>query len=74
MKKTISLIRACMTSDMNIFKIKQKKDNKKNSFLLPIFLTFCFMFAIWSNINMIFEKLAPSNTNGNISYFIFYNY
>ena len=59
MKKTISLIRACMTSDMNIFKIKQKKDNKKNSFLLPIFLTFCFMFAIWSNINMIFEKLAP---------------
>ena len=59
MKKLYSLIRATMTSDMNIFKIKQKKDNKKNQFMLPLFLTLCFMFAIWSNANMIFEKLAP---------------
>ena len=59
MKKIVSLLKACMTSDMNIFKIRQKKENKKNSFLLPLFLTLCFMFAIWSNINMIFEKLSP---------------
>ena len=58
MKKIYSLIKACMTSDMNIFKIKQKKDNNKKS-LLPLALTFIFMFAIWSNANMIFEKLAP---------------
>ena len=57
MKKLISLIKACMTSDMNLFTIKQKKE-KKNP-ILPIFLTFCFMFAIWSNANMIFEDLAP---------------
>lgn len=57
MKKIYSLLKACMTSDMNIFKIKQKKDNKKN--LLPIALSFLFMFAIWSNANMIFEELAP---------------
>ena len=59
MKKILSLLKACMTSDMNIFKIKQKKDNNKNSFMLPLFLSFAFMFAIWSNANMIFEKLAP---------------
>ena len=57
MKKIYSLLKAAMTSDMNIFKIKQKKDNKKN--LLPVLLSFLFMFAIWSNANMIFEELAP---------------
>ena len=59
MKKIISLLRACMTSDMNIFKIRQKKDNKNNNIILPLLLSFAFMFAIWSNANMIFEKLAP---------------
>ena len=61
MNKILSLLKACMTSDMNIFKIRQKKDNNKNSFMLPLFLSFVFMFAIWSNANMIFEKLAPMN-------------
>ena len=60
MKKIYSLLKACMTSDMNIFKVKQKKENNKKS-LLPIFLSLCFMFAIWSNANMIFEKVAPMN-------------
>ena len=59
MKKILSLLRACMTSDMNIFKIRQKKDNNKNNIILPLLLSFAFMFAIWSNANMIFEKLAP---------------
>ena len=59
MKKICSLVRASMTSDMNIFKIKQKKDNKKNSFMLPFVLSIFFMFAIWSYANMFFEKLAP---------------
>ena len=57
MKRVYSLLKACMTSDMNIFKIKQKKDNKKS--FLPIVLSIFFMFAIWSNANMIFEKVAP---------------
>ncbi len=59
MKKIFSLLKACMTNDMNIFKIKQKKDNKKNNILLPLGLALLFMFAIWTNANMIFEKLAP---------------
>ena len=59
MKKILSLLNACMTSDMNIFKIRQKKDNNKNNFILPLLLSFAFMFAIWSSANMIFEKLAP---------------
>ena len=37
MKKLYSLIRACMTSDMSLFKIKSK--NKKSS-VLPIFIAF----------------------------------
>ncbi len=59
MKKLYSLIRATMTSDMNIFKIKQKKDNKKSSILFPFALSLCFMFCIWSYANMMFEKLSP---------------
>ena len=59
MKKIYSLLKACMTSDMNIFQIKQKRNSKKSRILLPFVLSFLFMFAIWSNVNIIFEKLAP---------------
>ena len=61
MKKLYSLIKATMTSDMNLFKIKQKKTTGPKKLVLPIFLSLCFMFAIWSNANLIFEKLAPLN-------------
>lgn len=59
MKKILSLIKACMTSDMNFFKIKQKKDNKKNNIALPIVISLIIMFYIWSNSNILFEKMAP---------------
>ena len=59
MKKLISLIKACMTSDMNIFRIKQKKNSKRNNLLLPIVLSLIIMFYIWSNSNILFEKMAP---------------
>ena len=59
MKKLISLIKACMTSDMNVFKIKQKKNGKKNNILLPVVISLLIMFYIWSNSNMLFEKMAP---------------
>lgn len=59
MKKLISLIKACMTSDMNVFKIKQKKNGKKNNILLPVGISLLIMFYIWSNSNMLFEKMAP---------------
>ena len=59
MKKVYSLLRASMTSDMNIFKIKQKKNSKKTSVFFPIFLSLGFMFIIWSYANALFEKMAP---------------
>ena len=59
MKKLISLIKACMTSDMNVFKINQKKNGKKNSAALPIVISLCIMFTIWGNANTLFEKMAP---------------
>jgi len=59
MKKLYSLIRACMTSDMNIFKIKTKNNSKKSKIMLPIFISLCFMFAIWTYANMLFEELSP---------------
>ena len=59
MKKLVSLIKACMTSDMNVFKIKQKKGNKKSKLPLPVIISLLMMFYIWSNSNMLFEKMAP---------------
>ena len=59
MKKLLSLIKASMTSDMNIFKISQKKNNKKSNKSIIIFIAFCFMISIWSYANMFFEKMAP---------------
>ena len=58
MKKLYSLIRACMTSDMKIFKIKTKK-NSKSAILLPLFIALYLMFVIWGSANTMFEKIAP---------------
>ena len=57
MKKLYSLIRACMTSDMQIFKLKTK--SKRASFLIPLFVTLYLMFMIWGGANTLFEKLTP---------------
>ena len=60
MKKLYSLIKASMTSDMNLFKIKLKK-NSKISKLIPLFIAFYLMFMIWGSVNTIYEKLTPMN-------------
>ena len=60
MKKMMSLIKACMTSDMNLFKIKKKKNSKKAS-LLPLFIGGYLMFMIWVYANTLFEKMSPSH-------------
>ena len=57
MKKIISLIKACMTDNMAIFKIKSKNQSKKTKIMLPIFLFICIFFSIWSYANMIMEPL-----------------
>ena len=57
MKKLISLIRACMTSDMNILKISGKKRGK-SSVILPLILTGYLMFAIGSGTAVVFDALS----------------
>ena len=57
MKKLYSLIRACMTSDMQIFKLKTK--SKRASFLIPLFVALYLMFMLWGGANTLFEKLTP---------------
>ena len=58
MKKLYSLLKASMTSGMNLFKIKTKK-NSKRTVLIPIFIAGYLMFMIWCGANALFEKIAP---------------
>ena len=72
MKKLMSLIKACMTSDMNVFKINQKKDKKKKGISIPIVISLCIMFTIWGNANTLFEKVAPLHLQTlALSFFVF---
>ena len=56
MKKIISLLKATMTSGMNIFNIKLKGSSSK--YVAPL-LAFLVMFSLYGNAEMIFEGLAP---------------
>lgn len=58
MKKVFSLLKACMTSDMNLFKVKSKKNKKSNNLLVAFLLMLVFMFSIFSNVNNLFQKVA----------------
>lgn len=58
MKKIISLIKACMTDNMNLFKLKQKNQTAMSKKLFPIFIAILFLFAMWSYANMFMEPLA----------------
>ena len=57
MKKYYSLIRASMTSGMNLFKIKTK--SQRSAILIPLFLAGYLMFMMWGVANTFYEKLAP---------------
>ena len=58
MKKLFSLIKACMTDNMSLFKLKSKKQSKISKILLPFFL-FVFIFIyILSFANIIIEPLV----------------
>ena len=58
MKKYISLIKACMSSDMSLFKIKAKNNSSRsNKLILPIFITLCFMMAVWTYGNILMDSL-----------------
>ena len=53
MKKIISLLKACMTSDMSLFKIKVK--NKKLSAIIPLVIAIYLMIIIQA---LIFVKFV----------------
>lgn len=59
MKKIISLLKAAMSQDMNVFKTKTKNETKASKMILPIFITLIVMFSIGSYTYMIAEELAP---------------
>ena len=56
MKKLVSLIKACMTSDMNLFKVSSKKRGKGN-IVLPIILAIYLMGYIGGISFMLFKEL-----------------
>ena len=57
MKKMFSLIKACMTDNMSLFKIKKSYQTNTSKKLLPIVLVIVIFFAFWSYANMIMEPL-----------------
>lgn len=59
MKKIISLIKASMTEDMNLFKVSTKKKTFFSKVLLPIFLSLIVMVAISGYSEMFIEELSP---------------
>ena len=59
MKKLISLLKATMSQDMNIFRIKQKGKTKLSKIAFPIILAGVIMFIIGGNARLLVEILAP---------------
>ena len=57
MKKLISLIKACMTDNMSLFKLKKKKTNKSSGKGVVILIAALVFFYVWSFANTIMESL-----------------
>ena len=55
--KIISLIKATMTDNMNLFRIRNKDKNKSSNKIMVAFLVIFFFFYIWSFANMLIEPL-----------------
>ena len=61
MKKLISLLKATMSQDMSLFKIKSKNESKFNKIILPIVLALIVMFSVGSYAAMLAEELVKYN-------------
>ena len=59
MKKLISLIKAAMSQDMNLFKVKHKKESGLGKIIFPLILAFFFMFCIGIYAYEFAEILKP---------------
>lgn len=58
MGKLLSLLKATMSQDMSLFKIKSKNKSKISKMILPIFLACVLMFSIGSYAQIMAEVLA----------------
>ena len=61
MKKLLSLLKAAMTENMNLFRMKNKKDKGKFNTLLPVILVILLFFSFWSYANIFMEKLHETH-------------
>ncbi len=57
MKKLLSLIKATMTDNMSLFKIKNKSQSKVSKIATPILLSLCVFFAVWTYAEMFMDAL-----------------
>lgn len=58
MKKLTSLIKACMTDNMNLFRVKSKNQSEKSKKIIPIVLALLIFFMIYSYADMMIEPLV----------------
>ena len=61
MKKYFSLLKACMSEGMNIFRISTKKKNKFTKVILPIILALVIIGVMYKYSEMIMEQLKSVN-------------
>lgn len=61
MKKLLSLLKATMSQDMSLFRIKAKNESGARKIVLPIVLSLVVMFSIGSYAAILAEELAPSH-------------
>ena len=59
MNQFFSLIKAAMSQDMNLFKVKPKSESKVSKIIFPIFLAIVLMFCIGGYAYSIAELLTP---------------
>ena len=61
MGKLLSLLKATMSQDMSLFKIRAKNESKVNKIILPIVLTLIVMLSVGSYAAILAEELATYN-------------
>lgn len=61
MGKLLSLLKATMSQDMSLFKIRAKHESKMNKIILPIVLALIVMFSVGSYAVILAEELATYN-------------
>ena len=61
MKKIMSLFKATLSENMNMFKYKSKSKNKVTRKMFPIILALILFVYVWGYANMIMEKLIDAH-------------